>query len=252
MRPGAGVSVCVCMCVPVNCVVFLGMIHTTDSADRLLSCHTNLNSSHEKGMSERNEFNVILLGDPGVGKSTVFDACAENVQVIKKDKYVYCKRDIDVDGETKVTLKFCDARIDRYATLSKDYYKNANCCFLCFDVTKKDSFDDLRLWSQEMAKFTGEDIVIIFVGNKLDLIEEEDKSRGITVKEMRAFAEDLGRQVFEVSAKAKKGMDPLLRCAAKQCFDVKRAVDEEIRTSMRSVPEDAQNEASICHPCVLM
>ena len=81
----------------------------------------------------------------------------------------------EVDGELKsVTLQIWDtAGQERFQSLGRAFYRGAEACILVFDITNKQSFDNLLVWKQEfLDKSMPQDpsIIPFFVlGNKVDL-----------------------------------------------------------------------------------
>jgi hypothetical protein len=49
------------------------------------------------------------------------------------------------------------------------YYRNAHGALLVYDIASKESFEGAKSWLLELRKFGKPDVVILLVGNKLDL-----------------------------------------------------------------------------------
>ena len=49
------------------------------------------------------------------------------------------------------------------------YYRNAHGALLVYDIASKESFEGAKSWLSELRKFGKPDVVILLVGNKLDL-----------------------------------------------------------------------------------
>lgn len=49
------------------------------------------------------------------------------------------------------------------------YYRNAHGALLVYDISSKESFEGAKGWLTELRKFGKADVVILLVGNKLDL-----------------------------------------------------------------------------------
>lgn len=49
------------------------------------------------------------------------------------------------------------------------FYRNANAALLVFDITKRESFESIKVWVNELKKNIQEKIVMFVVGNKIDL-----------------------------------------------------------------------------------
>ena len=57
------------------------------------------------------------------------------------------------------------------------YYKKANCCLLVYDITSKDSFEELKTYYIPKIKENCESILkVILLGNKADLKDKREVS----------------------------------------------------------------------------
>ena len=94
---------------------------------------------------------------------------------------------------------------ERFKTITSAYYKGSHGVVLVYDITERESFNNISNWINESKKFAGNNIVRILVGNKCDLNE----GRKVTFKEGSEFAEREGMLFFEASAKARINIDEI-------------------------------------------
>jgi len=109
------------------------------------------------------------------------------------------------DGRTKrVKVTIWDtAGQERFRTLTSSYYRGAQGIILVYDVTRRETFENLNVWLQETDQFTqgvGKEVVKLLVGNKVD------KSRVVQRPEAEAWAKSKGMLFMEASAKTKEGI----------------------------------------------
>ncbi|KAJ6918927.1 hypothetical protein NC651_013012 [Populus alba x Populus x berolinensis] len=106
-------------------------------------------------MPRRALLKVIVLGDSGVGKTSLM-----NQYVYKKFIQQY-KATIGADFVTKevqiddklVTLQIWDtAGQERFQSLGSAFYRGADCCVLVYDVNIQKSFETLNNWHKEFVK----------------------------------------------------------------------------------------------------
>ena len=69
-----------------------------------------------------------------------------------------------------------------------------------YDVTKKESFDNISRWLKELKTNAEPDIAIMIVGNKVDLCEEDSSQRRVTKEEAEKFAASQNAMFEETSA----------------------------------------------------
>jgi len=154
---------------------------------------------------DRTLLKVILLGDSGVGKSSIM-----NQYVHEKFTAEY-KATIGADFLTKhliiddkpITMQIWDtAGQERFQSLGVAFYRGADCCALVFDVNDEKTFENVNSWKEEFLLKAGiedpQNFPFVLLGNKIDV----ENSRQVSKKKALKFCEDNGNiQYFETSAK---------------------------------------------------
>lgn len=114
---------------------------------------------------------VLLIGEPGVGKSTF---CSKLNSGDFIDSYsstigvdFFC---IYTNIDSKVyKLQIWDtAGQERFRSITRSYYRNAKIILLMFDLTEYDT-NSIKKWLNEINNFCKNEYKIILIGNKLDL-----------------------------------------------------------------------------------
>lgn len=147
---------------------------------------------------------LLLIGDAGVGKSSMLlrftdSTFDENLgSTIGVDFKV---KVVDVD-EKRVKLTLWDtAGQERFRTLTSSYYRGAQGVILVYDVTRRETFENLQRWLEEVETYTpANDVVKLLVGNKIDL------DRQVRRAEAEDWARDKGMLFLESSAKDDVGV----------------------------------------------
>ena len=130
---------------------------------------------------------IILVGDSGVGKTNILTRFTKDI--FNHDN----KTTIGVEFGTKiiniqdhvVKLQIWDtAGQERYKSITVAYYKGSKGAFIVYDVSKKQTFDSVIKWYNDIKKNGEKDLSIILIGNKTDL-----KDREVTFDEAKRFAE---------------------------------------------------------------
>ncbi|CAK72934.1 unnamed protein product (macronuclear) [Paramecium tetraurelia] len=86
---------------------------------------------------------------------------------------------------------------ERFMTIVSSYYKGAHGFFIVYDVTNKQSFEEVAKWVDQLKIDTNPDVPKILIGNKSDL----NGAREVTPEEGQQLANTLGVQYIETSAK---------------------------------------------------
>ena len=90
---------------------------------------------------------VVLLGDMGVGKTTLLSAYTGNAGKSGASMGPdFKKKDLKI-GNVDVNLQIWDtAGQEQFQALGFSYYRGANCCVLVFSVADRKSFESLSMW----------------------------------------------------------------------------------------------------------
>ncbi|XP_060063031.1 uncharacterized protein LOC132543533 [Ylistrum balloti] len=159
---------------------------------------------------ERNDylFKYLLIGDSGVGKSSLLLRFADDVfseTYISTIGVDFKIRTVNLEGKT-VRLQIWDtAGQDRFKTITSSFYRGAHGIMLVYDVTDMQSFRHVRDWIQEVDKYGGGDTTMILVGNKSDM----NSKRLVTYDMGKEYAESLGISFVETSAKSSTNVESL-------------------------------------------
>ena len=98
----------------------------------------------------------------------------------------------------KVKLQIWDtAGQERFKNITASYYRGGNGVLVVYDITDRESFENLNSWLIEIEKNANKNVYKLLIGNKCDL---EDK-RKVTFQEGKDFAESNGMKFMETSAK---------------------------------------------------
>ena len=66
------------------------------------------------------------------------------------------------------------AGFDKFDSLSKQFYRNLDVCLVCFDLSNRESFDNIPKWIETYKQHCYNKKSIIIVGNKSDLKKRAD------------------------------------------------------------------------------
>ena len=158
-------------------------------------------------MSNNNDLlpiKIILLGDTGVGKSSIIkryieDSFEENLSSTIGSNFL--EKIEKIKGQ-KVRLEVWDtAGQEEFRSVTKLFVKNSKIIILVYNVTQKLSFEGLNYWYDFIQKELAQNFVLGVAGNKTDLIFEDGYDEEITSEEGKAFAEKIKANFALVSAK---------------------------------------------------
>ncbi|KAL5021208.1 hypothetical protein ScPMuIL_000363 [Solemya velum] len=115
-------------------------------------------------------FKLVLLGELGVGKTSIFFHAKGDPFVDKKEpslRIESCSKVVSVNGE-KVTLTLWDTvGVERFRTLTRNYYRNSHGVLLVYSVDNPASLRQLSRWSQDADEFAPTALKFV-IGTKAD------------------------------------------------------------------------------------
>ena len=70
---------------------------------------------------------------------------------------------------------------ENLGSIARSYYKNSICAIVVYDITRRETFNNVSNWIKECKNNSPKSIFMVLVGNKLDLAER----RQISIEEGR-------------------------------------------------------------------
>lgn len=101
---------------------------------------------------------ITLVGESGVGKTSIISSLVHGVfleNAFSTTGASYDEKIIQIAEQNKeVLLEIWDtAGQERLRSLTKIFYRDAVACILVYDITRKDSFEQMRdYWYEEVKK----------------------------------------------------------------------------------------------------
>ena len=123
----------------------------------------------ENNESIKNEFNIIVVGESGVGKSQIISRIwGDEFNPNSRATIGIDFKMINIHVKNKnIKFKVWDtAGQERFSLITSNYYRHANGVIIVFDVSEIQSFERVSLWLKRAQEHC--DVPIILVGNKID------------------------------------------------------------------------------------
>ena len=143
---------------------------------------------------------LVFLGDIYVGKTSIinrfmYDSFDTNYQATIGIDFL--SKTLYLDDRT-VRLQLWDtAGQERFRSLIPNYIRDSSVAVIVFDITNKQTFVNCDKWVEDVKNERGNDVVIVFVGNKNDRTDE----RAVTTEEASVKAKSFDAIYIETSAK---------------------------------------------------
>ncbi|CAD8185886.1 unnamed protein product [Paramecium octaurelia] len=165
-------------------------------------------------MNRENQFKIVLLGDQGVGKTSI-----SNVYVKKEfNSYENATSGANYHSQTckidnhQINFAIWDtAGQEKFKSLARLYYRDSNAALLVYDVTNYKSFQRVTDWINELNE-NSEPALKFIVGNKIDQVDKEE----VSYDAAKQLAENYGCFLRLVSAKEKNGIFELFESVGRE------------------------------------
>ncbi|KAG0205194.1 hypothetical protein BGX33_008031 [Mortierella sp. NVP41] len=191
---------------------------------------------------------LLLIGSSGTGKSSLLMRFVDGVFLAPDEISATIGVDfkvkvIDVEGKKYKLTIWDTAGQERFRTLTSSYYRGAQGVILVYDVSNRDSFNDLQTWFNELDTYcSSKEVVRMIVGNKVD----KESSREVSKQEGQEFARKLQTLFVECSAKTKLGVQQAFDELVQQIIDTPSLWQKQAPANVRLQANAEIQEYSGC------
>ena len=187
---------------------------------------------------------LVFIGDPGVGKTCIisrflkgtFDA--EQITTVGAS---YASKTIKIsETNESLTLDVWDtAGQEKYRSLTRIFFQGAKLAILVYDITRKESFENLKnVWLKELKDHADKNVVLGVAGNKSDLYEKEE----VPEQEAREFAKSIGAIFCLTSAQSNSGIEELFEEMGKKFLDPNSTINESENQNLDQAHKQKKDE----------
>ncbi|XP_022856720.1 ras-related protein RABA4d-like [Olea europaea var. sylvestris] len=151
-------------------------------------------------------FKIVLIGDSAVGKSQLLARFARNEFNLESKATIgveFQTKTLAIDNKTVKAQIWDTAGQERYRAVTSAYYRGAVGAMLVYDMTKRQSFDHMARWLEELRGHADKNIVVMLIGNKCDL----GTLRAVPTEDAQEFAERENLYFMETSALEKTNVE---------------------------------------------
>ncbi len=163
-------------------------------------------------------FKYIIIGDTGVGKSCLLLQFTDKRFRTQHDLTIgveFGARPVEINGQV-IKLQIWDtAGQESFKSITRSYYKGAAGALLVYDITRRDTFNHISTWLDEVRQNGNSEMVIILIGNKCDL----DQKRQVSKEEGERFAKENGLIFMETSAKTAENVEEAFLETSKSIYE---------------------------------
>jgi len=159
---------------------------------------------------------LVFVGNSGVGKTSISENFVDEIFYNRFESTIgvdFKTKILDIDGK-KAKIQIWDtAGQEKFRAITKSYYRSADAMIIVFDLSKKESFDEIEGWLEEVKNNSNSDPRLFLVGNKSDLPQK------VKTEDALKIANEYNMVYTECSAKTSDNINSLFENIAKLTFD---------------------------------
>ncbi|XP_030471148.1 ras-related protein RABA5a-like [Syzygium oleosum] len=176
-----------------------------------------LNSEDEQ--AEDYLFKVVLIGDSAVGKSNLLARFARDEFYPNSKSTIgveFQTQKLNIDGKEIKAQIWDTAGQERFRAVTSAYYRGAVGALLVYDISRRQTFDSVGRWLNELHTHSDMNVITVLVGNKSDLKD----AREVSAAEGKTLAEAQGLFFMETSALDSSNVAAAFQTMVKEIYGV--------------------------------
>lgn len=186
-------------------LVCIGDSSTGKSSLTTRLCEGRFSSNHDVTIGVEFGSRIVPVGPPANAELGINAGNADIQATAKATK---------PEDQKKMKLSLWDtAGQETYKSVTRSYFRGASGALLVFDITRRNTFESVTDWLRDLKQIAEEGIVIVLVGNKLDLADETTNldgktKRAVTRQEAEEWCQREGIVKYvETSAKSGENVE---------------------------------------------
>jgi len=159
---------------------------------------------------ENQKYKMIFVGDQGTGKTCILNRFATNQFDEQYQTTIgldFQSKNVSIHDQDVRLLLYDTAGQEKFRSLIPMYIRESNIILLVYDITRKESFDNIPKWFTDVLNIKSNEAIYVLVGNKIDLKDQ----RKVSYNEGKKLADEKNIIFEEVSAKTGENFEELFR-----------------------------------------
>ena len=150
----------------------------------------------------------IIIGDVEVGKSNLLSHYIDDRFTSEYQSTIgveFRAKNVVIRNTTYRIQMWDTSGKENFRSITRAYYKNSVCALVVYDISSRDSFNNVSTWIEDCRNQSPKTIFMVLVGNKSDLADK----RQVSTEEGQELAEKYGLQFYETSAKTGENVNDI-------------------------------------------
>ena len=193
-------------------------------------------------------FKIITVGESGVGKTSIFRRFVYSIfdeNTLSTLGLQFFFKDVVLSNNKKIKLKLIDtAGEEKYRSLSKSYFKNADVALFVFALDKPETFEHINDWITLFKEnHSGvEKIPKYLVGSKNDLEQKVEQAK------IDEFSKEIGYKYISTSSFNNNNIEYLFNDISETVFKTYRSDKNQTKIKLKNKKNFKGTKCEICQP----
>ena len=139
---------------------------------------------------------------------------------------------------------------EKYKAITSHHYRKAVGALVVYDVTKRSTFDDVMKWYSDLRNIAEKECIIALVGNKVDLLDRNNRRREVSYEEGKKLAEENNMLFYEASALTSVKVNDCFEDLLQEIYNERRKVGNLRASSNNHTlelhPSEEDNDSKCC------
>ena len=175
-------------------------------------------------------YKIILIGDTNVGKTSiiskyltgVFPEASNAIPTIAAE---FATKIIQIKEGGYIKAQIWDtAGQERYKSITYHHYRKSAGGLIVYDITKRSSFENISSWLNELKQLADKECIIALIGNKLDIVQKNEKKREVSKEEAETFAYLNHLLFYETSAYNDENINDIFEEILQNIYNERRKI----------------------------
>lgn len=194
--------------------------------------------------SEDYLFKIVLVGDSAVGKSNLLARFARNEFYSNSKSTIgveFQTQKMDINGKEIKAQIWDTAGQERFRAVTSAYYRGAVGALLVYDISRRQTFESISRWLNELHTYCDMNVVTILVGNKSDLKD----AREVSTAEGKSLAESQGLFFIETSALDSSNVGVAFQTVVREIYNILSRKVMQSSESSKADPSSLSNGKTV-------
>ena len=150
----------------------------------------------------------IIIGDEEVGKSNLLSHYINDRFTSEYQSTIgveFRAKNVVIRNTTYRIQMWDTSGKENFRSITRAYYKNSVCALVVYDISNRNSFNNVSTWIEDCRNNSSEKIFMVLIGNKSDLADK----RQVSTEEGRELAEKYEMKFYETSAKTGENVNDI-------------------------------------------